>query len=129
MFSTASATSCKGLTMDSTYFYTACSTSSRVVRIHRTTFVVEDLSVSDLSFSAISNSIVAQDPDNDGRAEVLWVQGLDDRVYICEPSEAGPYFVQDFALNLDNTYGLDIDQLNNVLWMFDDSPNELFRLD
>lgn len=131
LLSTSAISECSGLTMDDFYFYTACSTRDEVVRIDRTTFAIDVLAAgtATLDVSSTSNELVIQDPDGDGRADILWIQGFDERLYICEPSLSAPYFLQNWATTLDSTYGMDLDPVNNAIWMYDDSPNELFRLD
>lgn len=120
------ASSCSGLALDSRYFYTACDgspTSNSVVRIDRQTLAVDVLIGSDGGFEASSsyNAVEVQDPDGDGLAEVLWVGGFGERVYLCEPATAGPVFFREFGAAQPGDYGLALDRANRVLWSFEDS--------
>lgn len=118
---------CEGLDLDASYFYTVC---SDVIRIDRSTFTVDVLTTT-LGESSTYNAPVTQDADGDGITDVLWVQGFDDMVYVCNPSgPLLPAFAQPFGESEANAdYGLALDPSNNQLWRYDDSPDELYRYD
>jgi hypothetical protein len=126
------ADSCSGVAVDDAYFYLACSTGERLIRVDRTTYEVELLSIT-INLSTVRNAIAAHDLDNNGLADVLYVsRDAEDVRYVCDPSGPGPFFVDTLAsfgsATTTANYGMSFDASTNVIWMFDDDTREVIKI-
>ncbi|MEM7677089.1 MAG: hypothetical protein AAF449_13890, partial [Myxococcota bacterium] len=121
--------------LDSQFFYTACDSFSispdSIVRIERSTLtptvLIED--VPEFDASSVYNGIALQDLDSDGLADVMWIHGFNDKAYVCAPSTAAANsaFLNTFGSDADSEYGLSLDAAQGALYLYDESPDTLFR--
>lgn len=122
---------CDGIAADDAYFYLACSTNDRLIRVNRTTLAT-DLLTDAIDINSTKDAVHAHDMDNDGLADALYVSSYYEEVsYVCKPSGTGPFFtgiLTNFGSGSSN-YGLGFDRTNNVLWMFDDDTRELVKIE
>ena len=121
---------CAGLAIDDRYFFLACGTDQRLVRVNRTTLVVE-LMTAVFNFNTTKNTLIAHDFDNDGLADALYVQTDTEQVtYVCKPSDPGPFLVDVLATFGSGTanYGLAFDPVDNALWAYDDDTREFVKI-
>jgi hypothetical protein len=123
---------CTGVAVDDHYFYLACSNDDRLLRVDRVTKVKEVIT-NQIDININKNVIHAHDIDNDGRADVLYVQtGFEQVHYVCDPNTGtGPFFVDvlaSFGTGSSN-FGLGFDPVSRVLWMFDDDTRELVKIE
>jgi hypothetical protein len=121
---------CSAITADAGFFYVACGTDDRVVRVDRTTGVVT-LVTTAFDLSTTKNAIHADDPDGDGTANFLYLKGSEEEVgFVCGPASAAPYadmLLPSFGTST-STYGLALDAAANKLYVYDDGPKEFFVL-
>ncbi len=112
---------CSGLAMDNTYYYMACADLDRLIRVNRTTGVVTLLTDA-WDLSTLHNDVVADDTNNDGKADYLYFKAGTGEVYfVCDPAGATPYSdVLTGYSSATSTYGLAIDHTANKLWAYDD---------
>ncbi len=119
---------CGGLGVDDTYFYAACSTNNRVVRVHRqtgaVTLITNAFALASLSYV---NALHAQDVNNDGTADYLYFTGNKGEVYfVCNPASATPYADKLVTFNSGTlTFGLGFDSVARKLYAYDDATKEL----
>ena len=113
---------CSGLAVDDKYYYTACGTNKRLVRIDRTTKAVTLLTNSfDLNTSSYSNAVHAHDTNNDGTADFLYFKGYKSEIYfVCDPAGTLPYAdtLASYGTGT-SSYGLGFDAANKTLYAFD----------
>lgn len=121
---------CTGLAVDSTYYYTACtSPTPQLIRIHRTSMAVDVLS-SSIPINATINAIHADDNDADGVADALYLNvGTEEAYYVCGLS--GTPFAAPFVSwgGATSNYGLGFDRAANRLYGFDDDTRELILIE
>ena len=122
---------CTGIAVDSTYYYLACATGDRLIRVHRTTFAVDLLSTS-YDLTTTRNALHVHDLDADGLADVLYIQyGIEEVSYLCAPSSTPPYaggILVGYGGATSN-FGLGFDPVAGVLWAYDDDTQELVRIE
>jgi hypothetical protein len=131
---------CAGLDVDSEFWYTACGTNrgpqgdDPVIRVNRATGAVEYVFV---NFSQMNtddsgnNAIEVQDIDSDGRADILFVHGVDstgNKIYACKPGGSLPGLVQPLLPGVNTDTGIGVDRVNGVLWFNDNTLDDLLRL-
>ncbi len=121
---------CTGLAMDSSFYYVACGTGDRLVRVDRTTGAVT-LITDTLDLSTTSNSVYALDTDTDGAADLLYVHGWNEEIYfVCDPDGAAPFVSPLYAFGSGTgNYGLGYDAAHDVLWMYDDGTKDLISVE
>jgi hypothetical protein len=122
---------CDGLAVDDQYYYLACSNADRLIRVDRTTLVVE-LITDQIDINSTKDAVHAHDFDGDGVADALYVSTYYEEVhYVCDPGGAGPFFVDVLASfgSGSTNYGLALDPASSTLWMFDDDTRELIRIE
>lgn len=121
---------CSGLAMDDTYYYVACGTNDRLVRVNRTTFAV-DLVTDTHDLNTTKNSVHAKDLDNDGTADVLYVNSYAETVwFVCEPDAPGSFTDahSTFGTSTISNHGLGFDDASSTLWVFDDDTREFLSI-
>jgi hypothetical protein len=122
---------CNAMAVDDDYFYLACYTGDRVVRVDRVTHATE-LITDAFDFNITKNSLHADDIDGDGHADVLYLSSYYGEVdYVCDPHASGPFYTGILtSIGAPSTnYGLGIDRVNKVLWLFDDDTKELVKVE
>jgi len=126
---------CSGLAADDDFLYTACDDidetgTEGIVRIDTTTFTAEVQEL-DLNFGTGSYADLAiQDPDGDGAAEVLWIQGDSGAsFYACDPQSAIPVFGAPFGTGADDDEGLAYDPQLNAIWQIEESSTTAYRFE
>lgn len=122
---------CSGLAVDDKYFYTACGTNKRLVRVDRTTKTVTLITNAfDLATSSYSNAIHAHDTNNDGTADFLYFKGNKSEVYyVCNPAGTTPY--ADILANYGtstSSYGLGFDSVGKKLYAWDYTLYQLVQI-
>jgi hypothetical protein len=142
----AFANNCGGLAADSLYWYTVCGaffggTSDPIIRIERATLTPEII-LNDLGFmdndDLGGNGVRVQDTNNDGISEILLVQGLGttgNKVYWCDPTQPGPIPAPEtsggaerWANGLNTDQGFGIDDVNGVIWTYDNTTDGVLSL-
>lgn len=126
------ADACSAIAVDDKYFYLACSTSERLIRIDRTTLEVGLITIT-INLSTVKNSVFAHDLDDDGNADVLYVgRDSEDVRYVCDPAGPGPFFVGTQAsfgsATTTSNFGLSFDPVSNLLWAYDDDSKEIIKI-
>jgi hypothetical protein len=130
---------CSGLAVDDSYVYTTAggiprdSIEDAVIRIDRVTGTTDELFADFFVFNLDDsgyNDIAIQDGDGDGTTDVLWAAGDGgDRRYICTPASVSTdFFSQPFGIT-DGDNGLALDTALNALWLYDETGDELLRLE
>ncbi|MBK7584336.1 MAG: hypothetical protein IPI67_29545 [Myxococcales bacterium] len=122
---------CSGLAVDDKFFYTACGTNKRLIRIDRTTKAVTLITNAfDLNTSSYSNAVHAQDTNNDGTADFLYYKGYRSEVYfVCSPAGTTPYadILASYGTST-SSYGLGFDATNKTLYAFDYGAYQLAEI-
>jgi hypothetical protein len=113
---------CVGIAVDDLYYYLACGTDNRLVRVDRITFAVE-LMTDAWSISTLAASLRSNDANSDGIADQLYLQSNDRRAfYVCDPAGvAYTDLLTTYGTSTTTNYGMDFDPLGNVLWTYHDS--------
>ena len=123
---------CNGLAVDDKYFYAACGTLERLVRIDRTTKAVTLITDGfDLYASTYANGVAAHDTNNDGTADFLYFRGaLSDIYYVCNPAGAQPYAdtLVSFGTSTSSYTGLGFDAANKKLYAIDNSTQQIWAV-
>lgn len=122
---------CSGLAVDDKYFYTACGTAKRLVRIDRTTKAVTLITNAfDLNTSSYSNAVHAHDTNNDGTADFLYYKGYRSEVYfVCSPAGTTPYAdtLASYGTST-SSYGLGFDPVGKKLYAWDYSAYQIVQI-
>jgi len=125
---------CLGLSLDSTYLYTACrlerdNSLYAILRVDRTTGTVTELSTS-MPGNITNMEVIAHDYSGDGIADVIYAKGDREHGYfICDIHSSAPYEVVHYDYGTGTTnYGLAFDPVANHLWAWDDDTLELIRI-
>lgn len=129
--SVAGEANCTGLALDDNYFYLACSTDDRVVRVHRTSLDT-DLITDQYILSSVNNELHAHDFDGDGSADALYLSSYYEEVYyVCDPAGSAPFWVDVLASfgSGSSSYGLGFDPVGNTLWKYDDGTEEFVKIE
>lgn len=116
---------CSGLGMDDTYFYVACGSTNRLVKVARSNGAVSLITdVWPLTTSAIG--LAAHDKDNDGKVDFIYYTGSTGSVYfVCDPGGAA-YADKLTTYNSGSSeYGLGFDAAANQLYAYDSTTKEL----
>lgn len=119
---------CQGVARDASYFYVACGTGDRIVRVPVGTGPAELVTdYFDLNLNA--NALHGEDLNADGTFDVLYVgRGATDVGYVCNPGTS-PYAdtLVSFGTRAAN-YGLGFDRTAGVLWTLDDTTFDLISI-
>lgn len=122
---------CSGLAVDDKYFYTACGTNKRLVRVDRTTKAVTLITNAfDLNTSTYSNAVHAHDTNGDGTADFLYYKGNRSEAYfVCSPGGATPYadILANWGTSL-SSYGLGFDSVNKRLYGWDYTNSQIVTI-
>ena len=122
---------CDGVAVDDNYYYLACSTGTRLIRVDRTTLATE-LLTDDVYINSIKDSLHVDDFDGDGSADVLYISSYYEEVhYLCDPGGPGDFWVDELASfgTASSNYGLGFDPVSKTLWMFDDDTREFIVIE
>ena len=136
---------CSGLAIDSRFLYTTSgstpsdSIEDAVVRIDRlnsanTLELFADFFTFNLDDTGY-NDLEVQDSDGDGISELLFVAGdSGDRRVFCRPGGDQQSTTPDFSVDylsdgLANDNGIAVDAAVQTVWYYDESPDELVRVD
>jgi hypothetical protein len=122
---------CGGLGVDDNYFYLGCGTGDRLIRVTRTSTPTVELISTAIDFNTTNNYVQAVDTNTDGTADVLYVKGyIEEAYYVCGPGSAAPYV--DKLLTYDTgataSYGLGYDPIANALWVYEDTADNLIKI-
>lgn len=132
---------CSGMQVDASYVYTTAggtpsdSIEDAVIRIDRVTGAVDELFADFITFNLDDsgyNDLELQDGDGDGTPDVLWAAGDGgDRRYICTPGQSNqvPFFSAEFASSISGDNGIAYDSALNALWLYNETSDDLFRLE
>jgi hypothetical protein len=119
---------CAGLAMDDDYYYTACGTGERLVRVDRLTGAVT-LITTTFNLDLNAAGVVADDIDADGVADYLYFKGGVKEVgYVCDPGGTTPYVdvLATYGTGTStSSYGLGFDPSTGTLYGFDDATEEI----
>jgi hypothetical protein len=114
--------------MDDFFYYTACGTNDRLIRVDRTTGAVTLLTDA-FNLDLTANAVVADDVDSDGAADYLYFKGGVRQIgYVCDPAGASPYVDELITYGTSTTttsYGLAFDPGTGLLYAFDDATEEI----
>jgi hypothetical protein len=120
---------CNGLAVDDKYFYTACGTGGRLIRIDRTTKAVSLVTNAFLlGTSSYPNAVHAHDTNNDGTADFLYYRGYKPEIYfVCSPAGSTPYadILATTSSSTSSAYGLAFDAANKTLYATDPGAGQL----
>ena len=116
---------CSGLAVDDTFFYAACGTGERLVRVDRATGAVT-LLTTQFNLSGTNNSMYGVDFDSDGATDVLYLQTwFEEGYFVCDPGQAAPFFGDHFDFGTgSSSYGMGYDQ-SRTLYTFDDDTDDI----
>jgi hypothetical protein len=140
---------CNGLDHDASYFYTVCDDIGDVpmgdgneglARINRTTLMSEPVAPLTVTLDTGTRwaDVEVVDTDNDGAADVAYVQGDNNgstvgdggTYYVCDPGAAGfPAFSRPFDQGRPVDEGIAYDESTNSLWQVQEGTTNLFRYD
>jgi cysteine-rich repeat protein len=119
---------CAGLAMDDDFFYTACGTGERLIRVDRSTGAVTLLTTA-FNLDLNSAGVHAHDFDLDGAADYLYVKGgVKEIGFVCDPGGALPYagVLATYGSTTSTTsQGLAFDPSTLTLYAFDDATEEI----
>lgn len=130
---------CTALAADDDYFYTAygdtplADTEDGILRIDRVTFATQrvyegfaEFNLDDFGYNAVE----VQDTDGDGLTDVLYASGDSGaKRYICDPTGSEPFFSRPYAETTSGDNGLSFDPVNDVIWAYDESGNDLLQIE
>lgn len=123
-------TYCNGLAVDDKYFYAACGTGERLVRVDRTTKAVTLITNAFDLATSYANGLHAHDTNGDGTADFLYFKGSQSAVFfVCNPAGATPYADTLVSYGTStSSYGLGFDSTNKALYAFNYSPSEVVEI-
>ena len=119
---------CSGIAVDDNYFYLACGTNERLIRVQRTTGAVT--LIADLAdLSTVKNEVHPHDTDSNGTADFLYYKGSRGEVFfICNPDGSTPYADKLASYGSQSSasmYGLGFDPVAKTLYAYDDATEDI----
>jgi hypothetical protein len=116
---------CSGIGVDDSYFYLACSTGNRLLKVARSNGAVS--LITDLwPLSTTTNGMATRDTNNDGKADFIYYKGSTGSIYFaCNPGGAA-YSDKLVTYGTGTSdYGLGYSAAANALYTFDGITKEL----
>lgn len=117
---------CSGIGVDDTYFYMACGTGNRLIKVARSNGAVS--LITDIwSLNTTNNGLAVHDNNNDGAADYIYYKGYSGEVFfVCNPGGAAYSDKLVTAVSATTSvYGLGFDSVAKKLYMYDDTTKEL----
>jgi len=121
---------CTGMAADDKYFYVACGTSERLIRVDRTTKAVS-LITDGFDLYTTVNGVEPHDTNNDGTADFLYFRGARAEVYyVCNPAGSQPYAdtLATFGTSTVSYTGLAFDAVAKKLYAVDNTTDQLWSV-
>jgi hypothetical protein len=123
---------CTGIAVDDKYFYLACGTLERLIRVDRTTKTISLITDGfDLYASTYANGVEAHDTNNDGTADFLYFRGARAEIYyVCSPGGSQPYAdtLATFGTSTSSYTGLGFDAVAKKLYAIDNTTHQLWSV-